>query len=177
MASKGLFLSILASMEAKMATNHKPEKLEQLVPAKNRLAVLATPVFHGQIDPEFDRNNFFNRAVMNPDPTKTLRVDTSPLDLFRQLLRSMGETVDIDMEELLAKRGHEYTRLLATDQSHDIDELIADTIPLNSAISQAYSGLRRYLDDRYNTMFETTCELSERFGKYAVAQCVVEKRI
>jgi hypothetical protein len=159
-----------------MSTDQSPE-LEKTLPLNTRLAILATPVFEGRLEIEFDRNNFFNRTSFDPKkPDKTLRIDTSPANLFQQVLKSIGEPINPELQALIDERSQQYTDLIVTGRQAEITEMIAATIPLNAAINQAFVALDEFLDQKYDRMFETTAGMGAHFGKFVIAQCVIQDR-
>lgn len=167
-----------------MSTDRSSDIERLATPANTRLAILATPVFSGQLDIDFARSNFFMNAPPKPkgpdskswQPPETIKIDTSPHTLFRQVLKSMHEPFDPELEAVLEERSRQYANMIAAGQHTEVEEMVASTVPLNSAISQAFVVLRDFLDAKYDRIFETTVDVAEVFGKFVVAQSVIEDR-
>jgi hypothetical protein len=140
------------------------ENKPTLSPAK-RLAGLAYPLFGQRHEPNFQTNNFYNR---------NLRTDTPPHRLFGELLKSLGEQLDQDMQFYIDLAAWDYAMCKERGEEREVTEMVLSTIPRNSLIHQSFDALHEFLDDHFDHIYDEVCDQAARVGEYAVALAVLD---
>ena len=157
------------------------EEIDHILTPGQRLAMLAQPVLPGRQIKELSRNNFFNVGHSG----NHIRIVTPPPELFRHFLVSMHEPIDPAMDGLIGYLFAKYTILLSRDlpldthsiKQREVEEMIADHIPQNSAINQGFDTLNLYLEELHGPEFEIPMAQGAWFGKFAVAQAVMYENL